>query len=128
MKLLLKKMFRMLAGFSILLVLQICSERFLHFLGVKFPATIFGMIIFVLLLPFKIIPARLVKDICGFMISILPSLFVPLLVGITVYYNSIKQNFLGIAAVIVIGTFVTMVSTAIFVDKMMEWTGKKDAS
>ena len=62
------------------------------------------------------------------MISILPALFVPLLVGITVYYNSIKQNFLGIAAVIVIGTFVTMVSTAIFVDKMMEWTGKKDAS
>ncbi len=128
MKLLLKKMFRMLAGFSILLVLQIFSEKLLHFLGVKFPATIFGMIIFALLLHFKIIPIRLVKDICSFMISILPALFVPLLVGITVYYNSIKQNFLGIAAVIVIGTFITMVSTAIFVDKMMEWTGKKDAS
>ena len=120
------KFFRIITGFVILLALQLISEKILHFLNINFPPTIFGMIIFALLLNFKIIPVRLVKDICDIMISILPALFVPLLVGITVYYNLIEQNLLGILAIIVLGTFITMVLTAIFVDKVMEWTGKKD--
>lgn len=120
------KTFRIIIGFLILIALQIISEKILHLFKINFPPTIFGMIIFALLLNFKIIPVRLVKDICTIMISILPALFVPLLVGITVYYNLIEQNLLGIMAIIVLGTFITMVLTAIFVDKVMEWTGKKD--
>lgn len=120
------KTFRIIAGFLILIALQFISEKILHILNINFPPTIFGMIIFALLLNFKIIPMHLVKDICSIMISILPALFVPLLVGITVYYNLIEQNLLGILAIIVLGTFITMIMTAIFVDKVMEWTGKKD--
>ena len=89
------------------------------------PPTILGMIIFALLLNFKIIPIRLVKDICTIAISVLPVLFVPLLVGITVHYHLIKNDLISILAVIILTTFITMILTAIFVDKVMEWTGKK---
>lgn len=122
----LKKAARITAGFFILLLIQFLSEKIIHFSGLNFPSTILGMIIFALLLNFKIIPLRLVKDICTIFISILPALFVPLFVGITVYYNLIKEDLAGILAVIVLTTFITMVLTAIFTDKMMEWTGKKN--
>ena len=101
------------------------SEKILQALSVNFPPTILGLIIFALLLNFKIIPMWLMKDICTVSISILPALFVPLLVGITTYYGLIKQNLTGIIGIIILATFITMILTAVFVDKVMEWTGKK---
>jgi len=121
------KILRLAAGFIILLAIQILSEKIFHLLHINFPPTIFGMIVFALLLNFKIIPEYLVKEACSFAISILPALFVPLLVGISVYYSLIKQNLLAILSIIILATFITMVLTALFVDKVMEWTGKKDA-
>ncbi len=120
------KFFRLAVGFIILLLIQIISDKVLKTLGLNFPPTILGLIIFALLLNFKIIPMRFMKDICDVAISILPALFVPLLVGITAYYGLIKQNLLGIVGIIILATFITMVLTAIFVDKVMEWTGKKN--
>lgn len=121
-----KKAARLVFGFLILVLIQFVSEKILHFLGIKFPAPILALVLFALLLNFKIIPIKFMEDISKLMISILPALFVPLLVGITVYWGIIKENLVGILAVIVLATFITMVSTAIFVDKIMEWTGKKN--
>ena len=121
------KIFRVILGFVILLAIQFLSEKILRTLGINFPPTILGLIVFALLLNFKIIPMWLMKDVCSIAISILPALFVPLLVGITVYWGIIKQNLYGIAGIIILATFITMVLTAIFVDKMIEWTGKKNA-
>lgn len=121
----LKRISRIFAGFLILLSLQFLSEKILKLLGLNFPPTILGLIIFALLLNFKIIPMRLMKDICTIFISILPALFVPLLVGVTTYWGLIKQNLTGIVGIIILATFITMVLTALFVDRVMEWTGKK---
>ncbi len=121
-----KKVIRIITGFAILILLQFISEKIIHIIGINFPPTILGMIIFALLLNFKIIPIWLVKDICTIAISILPALFVPLFVGVTVYYSIIKQDLISILAVIILTTFITMVFTAFFVDKVMEWTGKKN--
>ena len=119
------KIFRVVFGFLILLLLQLLSEKILQALIVNFTPKILGLIIFALLLNFKIIPMWLMKDICTVSISILPALFVPLLVGITTYYGLIKQNLTGIIGIIILATFITMILTAVFVDKVMEWTGKK---
>ena len=121
----LKRISRIFAGFLILLSLQFLSEKILKLLGLNFPPTILGLIIFALLLNFKIIPMRLMKDICTIFISILPALFVPLLVGVTTYWGLIEQNLTGIVGIIILATFITMVLTALFVDRVMEWTGKK---
>ena len=120
------KIFRVVFGFLILLLLQKQKKKILQALSVNFPPTILGLIIFALLLNFKIIPMWLMKDICTVSIAILPALFVPLLVGITTYYGLIKQNLTGIIGIIILATFITMILTAVFVDKVMEWTGKKD--
>ena len=77
MKLAFKKAARIVSGFIILVLLQFLSEKIIHALRLNFPPTILGMIIFALLLNFKIIPIRLVKDICTIAISVLPVLFVP---------------------------------------------------
>lgn len=121
------KIFRVISGFIILLAIQFISEKILRTLGINFPPTILGLIVFALLLNFKIIPMWFMKDICTISISVLPALFVPLLVGVTTYYALIKQNLLGIIGIIILATFITMVLTALFVEKVMEWTGKKNA-
>lgn len=116
----------MFTSFLILLALQFISEKILHTLEFNFPPTILGLIIFALLLNFKIIPMRFMKDTCTILISILPALFVPLLVGITTYQELIMRNLVGIIGITILATFITMVLTAIFVDKVIEWTGKND--
>ena len=106
MKLAFKKAARIVSGFIILVLLQFLSEKIIHALRLNLPPTILGMIIFALLLNFKIIPIRLVKDICTIAISVLPVLFVPLLVGITVHYHLIKNDLISILAVIILTTFI----------------------
>lgn len=116
----------MAAGFIILIAMQLISEYLVHTLHINFPPTIFGMIIFALLLHFKIIPIWLIKEACVFAIMILPSLFVPLLVGVCVHYGLIKENLPVIGTILIVTTFATMGFTAIFVDKIMEFTNKKE--
>ena len=122
----LNKALRIISGFTVLIALQLLSEYLLRALHINFPPTIFGMIIFALLLHFKIIPIWLIKEACTCAIMILPSLFVPLLVGVSVHFGLIKENLPVIGTILIVATFVTMGLTAIFVDKVMEFTTKKE--
>ncbi len=109
-------------GFAILIILQFVSTIIINILPLKFPAPILGMVILVVLLQAKIIKEEWVKKICELLLKHMALLFVPLFVGIIVYFELIKTNLLPILLAIFVITTLIMVLTAIFVETIIKFT------
>ena len=81
-----------------------------------------GIIIFFLLLQFKIIKEEWIKDICELLLKYMPLLFIPFLVGIVSYYGMIKTQLTPLIANIVICAFLTLTTTALIVENIIKYS------
>ena len=115
-------MTKTILGFVILIILQFISNLIIGILPIKFPAPILGMVIFVILLQAKIIKEEWIKNICELLLKHMALLFIPLFVGIIVYFDLIKTNILPILLAIFLITTLIMVFTALFVETIIKFT------
>ncbi|MCM1010569.1 MAG: CidA/LrgA family protein [Fusobacterium sp.] len=115
-------MTKTLLGFGILILLQFISNLIINILPIKFPAPILGMVILVILLQAKIIKEEWIKNICELLLKHMALLFIPLFVGIIVYFDLIKTNILPILIAIFLITTLIMVFTALFVETIIKFT------
>lgn len=118
----LKKIINYVLGFAILFAILF----FCNFLSKTFililPAPIMGIVVFFLLLQFKVIKEEWIKDICELLLQYMPLLFIPFLVGIVSYYGLIKNQFVPLIANIVISASLTLVITALIVENIIKYT------
>lgn len=114
-------------GFLILILIQLVSNDLIKGLHIVFPSPILGLVLLALLLHFKIIPEKLIKDISELLLSNMTLFFIPLFVGIISYVNLIKQNLVPIMLVVFFTTFFTMLVTAFVVEFVIKITSKGDA-
>lgn len=115
-------MTKTILGFVILIILQFISNLIIGVLPLKIPAPILGMVLFVILLQAKIIKEEWIKNICELLLKHMPLLFIPLFVGIIVYFDLIKTNLLPILIAIFLITTLIMVLTALFVETIIKFT------
>ena len=116
-----KKILKCGIGFVILIALQFLCNLLIKTAHIAFPAPILGIIIFAFLLQINIIKKEWVKDICEFLLKIMPMLFVPLLVGIVVYYSVIEKNLIPVLINIIVTATLTILLTAITVDNIIKY-------
>lgn len=116
-----KKSANYIKGFLILILIQFLCTKIIDFTGIKLPAPILGIVIFGMLLEFKIIKKDWVKDICDLLLSNMPLLFVSLFAGIIAYVNLIKENLGAIITNIVVTTILTLVISAVFVENVIKF-------
>lgn len=122
-----KKIGRLTTGFIIILGLFYFSSIIVKITHIGFPPTLLGLILFTILLHYKIIKEKFVEDICDLLLNNMTLFFVPLLVGITLYTNLISKNLWAILITIFISTTLTMVLSAFFVQniiKYIKWSKK----
>ncbi len=112
----------LILGFAILVILQFISNFIINISPIKFPAPILGMVFFVILLQTKIIKEEWIKEICELLLKHMALLFIPLFVGIIVYFDLIKTNLLPILLAIFLITTLIMVFTALFVETIIKFT------
>lgn len=112
----------LILGFAILVILQFISNFIINISPVKFPAPILGMVFFVILLQTKILKEEWIKEICELLLKHMALLFIPLFVGIIVYFDLIKTNLLPILLAIFLITTLIMVFTALFVETIIKFT------
>jgi len=120
------KIISLATGFILLLFIQFCSNCLVNFLHIAFPAPLLGMIILALLLFSKIIPEKLIKDICDLLLKNMSLFFIPLFVGIITYVHILKANLMPIMITIIFTTFTTMLITAFLVEKIIKHTQKEE--
>ena len=112
---------KLVLGFGILyLVLALCN-LVLTLLNFNFPAPIMGIILLAVLLRFNIIKKEWVKDICELFLKYMPLFFVPLFVGIIVYYGMIEENLVPILVNVAVTTSLVIIVSALFVENVIKF-------
>jgi len=123
-----KKITSLALGFLTLIIIQFTANCVIKYLHIPFPSPLLGMVMLTLLLYFKVITAKFLKDICDLLLNNMALFFIPLFVGIISYAHLIKQNFLSIIIIITLTTFGTMIITASLVELIIKKTTKEKVS
>jgi holin-like protein len=96
-----------LSQFLIILGFTVLGEALQRILPLPIPASVWGLALLFGALCLKIIKAEQVKEVGGFLTSILPILFVSPTVGIVEHWALIRDQFLPIALLLLGSTVLT---------------------
>lgn len=96
-----------ISQFLIILGFSLAGEALQRLIPIPIPASVYGLTLLFLALCLKIIKVEQVKDVGGFLISLLPVLFVSPTVGIVENWALIKPQIFSIVLALVASTVLT---------------------
>lgn len=96
---------------AIIFGVSFAGEIVYRFLGLPIPASIYGLIIMMILLETKIIKFEQIKDVGSFMLNIMIVTFVPSTVGVMTAVEELKTFLIPILIVLFLVTVIVMVVT-----------------
>ncbi len=100
-----------LKQFLIIIMVSCIGELLNYLIPLPIPATIYGLIIMLGLLFFKIIPLSAVKETAEFLIEIMPVMFIPAGVGLMIYWPQLKKILIPVCVIIVISSLLVILVT-----------------
>jgi len=87
------------------------AEILHELLPLPVPASVYGLLLLLVLLLTGILKEDYIKDAADFMLSVMPLFFVPASVALITSYESIKGNILKLVVMCLVSTIVVMVVT-----------------
>ena len=112
-----------LKQFLIIILVSCIGELLNYYVPLPIPASIYGLILMLLLLILKIVPLDGVKDAAEFLINIMPVMFIPAGVGLIVYWEQLKPMLLPTCIIVVVSTILVIITTGKTSDLIL---GKKE--
>jgi holin-like protein len=112
-QLFLMKGIRIILQITILYVFSIVGEALHHFLHIPIPGSIIGLILLIICLSYKIVPVKIVEDGASFLLSFLPLLFIPSMVGIINYPSLFSISGGILFLIVVMSTIITMIAAGV---------------
>ena len=89
------------------------------------PAAIYGLVLLLIALSTGLLKVKQVEDAAGWLISIMPILYVPICVKILEYWGVISQNTGAIITITVVSTFLVFAVSGLVTQWLMKRRGKK---
>ena len=89
---------------TVILLFSFLGELCHSLIDIPIPASIYGMVLLFAALALKIIPAKAVKDVGGFLTGILPVLFVAPIVGLLDCWDTIRNAVVPIVIIVPVST------------------------
>lgn len=116
------------AKFVIKLILQLALIMLITFIGtevqkllhIPLVGSIVGLMLFFLLLQFKIVPESWINVGADFLLKTMVFFFIPSVVGIMDVASNITMNYILFFIVIIIGTCLVALSSGYIAEKMLE--------
>lgn len=108
---------------AIIFIITFLGEVLNHALPLPIPGSIYGFLILLLCLQFKIIKLEKVKDVGNFLLNIMSIMFVPAAVGLIVIWADVSQNILEILLITTSTTLIVMVVTGKVSDFVLRKSG-----
>ena len=96
-----------LSQFLIIMGFTLAGEALQRLIPVSIPASVYGLALLFLALCLKIVKVDQVKEVGGFLTSLLPLLFVSPAVGIVDNWSLIQPQLLGIVLLLLASTLLT---------------------
>lgn len=100
-----------LKQFLIIILVSCIGELLNHFIPLPIPASIYGLVIMLLLLITKVLRLDAVKEAAEFLVDIMPIMFIPAAVGLIAYWEQLKPILIPVCVITVISTFLVMIAT-----------------
>lgn len=96
----------------------------LHFLlPLPVPASIYGLVLMLLCLCFKVFPLRAVEKTGDFLIDLMPALFVPATVGVMAAWDVLQPVLLQVALI----TFLSLIVVMAVSGRVTQWALRREA-
>lgn len=115
-----------LKQFGIIVLLSFIGEIIHELVPLPIPASIYGIIILFLCLEFKVISVDSIREVSGFLVEIMPVMFIPAAVGLIDSWQTIKEAWLQYAVLTVVSTFAVMTVAGKVVQSVRQRTEKKE--
>lgn len=90
------------------------------------PAAIYGIVLMLIALGTGILKTDQVKDTSGFLISIMPVLYVPVCVRILEYWGVISSNLTAILTITIVSTYLVFAVGALVTQRLLKKGGKEN--
>lgn len=96
----------------------------LHFLlPLPVPASIYGLLLMLLCLCFKVFPLRAVEETGDFLIDLMPALFIPATVGVMAAWDVLQPVLLQVALI----TFLSLIVVMAVSGRVTQWALRREA-
>ena len=108
-----------LKQFVIILLISFLGEILHYLIPLPVPASIYGILLMLLCLHFRIFAAEEVRETGIFLIEIMPVMFIPAAVGLMESWTIIKPSHVQYLVVIVISTIIVMAVSGLVTQKII---------
>ena len=115
-----------ISQFLIIMGFTLAGEALQRLIPISIPASVYGLALLFLALCLKLVKVEQVKDVGGFLTSILSLLFVSPAVGIVESWTLIQPRIFSIILLIVASTVLTFGISGILTQLLMKKGGKKN--
>lgn len=116
---------RYIRQFLVILFVSFLGEVLHWILPLPVPASIYGLLLMLAGLKSNLIPLELVNDTAGFLIEIMPMMFIPAAVGLLVSWVQLKRVFVPVVLITVATTVIVMAVTGRVAQWILEREEKK---
>ncbi|MBR2422536.1 MAG: CidA/LrgA family protein [Oscillospiraceae bacterium] len=96
------------------------GEALAYLIPFPIPAAIYGIVLLLIALGTGILKTSQVKEVSGFLISIMPILYVPICVRILEYWGVISQNAAAIVSITLVSTFLVFAVSGLVTQGIMK--------
>lgn len=103
------KEMKFMKQFAIILAVSFVGELLKNFIPLPIPASIYGLVIMLLLLMTKVISLEKVKETGSYLIEIMPMMFIPAAVGLITLWSELKNLWIPLCVITVLTTVIVMV-------------------
>ena len=109
-----------LMQFGIIIGLSLVGEVLNSVIPLPVPASVWGMVLLFVLLCLKVIKLDQVQDAADFLLSIMTVMFVPVGASLITSFADIKDEILGIFAIIIVSTVVCFFVKGKFAQRIID--------
>lgn len=117
--------------FAIIITISFLGEGLRYLIPLPIPASVYGLVIMLLALITHILPIESVKEAGGFLIEIMPLMFIPAAVGLMNTFTVLKPILIPVVIITVASTILVMiisgrVTQSVIRSKKMEKCHERD--
>lgn len=111
---------RYIRQFGIILGVTCVGEILKYFIPLPIPASIYGLILMLILLMTKVVKLEAVKEAGEFLVEIMPLMFIPAGVELLTSWEQLQPVLLPVLVITVISTSLVMIATGKVTDLLIE--------
>ena len=106
-----KRLMKYMKQLGIIFAVTCIGEILKYVIPLPIPASIYGLVLMLVLMMSRIVMLEQVQDVADFLIEIMPMMFIPAAVGLLVSWKQLKSMLVPVVVITIVSTIIVMAMT-----------------